>query len=111
MKARIHNTNKSKGTVYYCITTIVDGYADDPMVELFSDDDNRIMLFKTREEAVSHLEESAIEALDGTNMTLVNPKLNEKAGVLLADGVGNKSSWLGKVPVQAYIVEAATKED
>ena len=77
------------------------------MVELFSDDDGRIMLFKTREEAVSHLEESAIEALDGTNTTLVNPKLNEKAGVLLADGVGR----IGRVPVQAYICIAITKED
>lgn len=106
MKARIPN-NKSKGTVYYCITTIVDGYADDPLVELFSDDNNRIRLFKTREEAVSHLEESAVEALGGTKLTLVNPKLNEKAGMLLADGVGR----IGKVPVQAYIVEAATVEE
>lgn len=106
MKARIPN-NKPKGTVYYCITTIVDGYADEPMVELFSDEDCRIRLFKTREEAVANLEASAVEALDGTNMTLVNPKLNEKAGVLLADGVGR----IGSVPVQAYIVEAATVED
>ena len=107
MKARIPNDNKSKGIVYYCITTIVDGYADDPIVELFSDDYCRIMLFKTREEALAHLEESAVEALSGTKLTLVNPKLNEKAGVLLAEGVG----CVGKVPVQAYIVEAATVED
>lgn len=111
MKARMLNSDKSKGTVYYCITTIVDGYADDPLVELFSDDNNRIMLFKTREEALANLETAAVEALDGTKMVLVNPKLNTKAGVLLADGVGNKSSWLGKVPVQAYICEAITKED
>lgn len=107
MKARIPNVNKSKGTVYYCITTIVDGYADEPMVELFSDDDCRIKLFKTREEAMANLEASAIEALNGTNLTLVDPKLNEKAGVLLAGGVGRS----GRVPVQAYVVEAVTVED
>lgn len=107
MKARIPNTNKPKGTIYYCITTIVDGYADDPLVELFSDDNNRIMLFKTREEALANLETAAVEALDGTNLTLMDPKLNEKAGTLIADGVGR----IGRVPVQAYIVEAATKED
>lgn len=108
MKARIPNAKKTEGTVYYCITTIVDGYADDPIVELFSDDDGRIILFKTREEAVANLETAAAEALDGTNLALVDPKLNEKAGVLLADGfVG----CIGRMPVQAYVVEAITKED
>lgn len=107
MKARIINNNKSKGTVYYCITTIVDGYADDPMVELFSDDDGRIVLFKTREDAIANLEASAVEALRGTKLALVDPKLNEKAGVLLADGFGR----IGRVPVQAYVVEAITKDD
>lgn len=107
MKARIINNNKSKGTVYYCITTIVDDYADDPIVELFSDDDGRIVLFKTREEAIANLETAAVEALNGTKLALVDPKLNEKAGVLLADGFGR----IGRVPVQAYVVEAVTKDD
>lgn len=107
MKARIPNNNKSKGTVYYGITTIVDGYADEPMVELFSDDDCRIKLFKTREEALANLEIAAVEALDGTSLTLMDPKINEKAGVLLADGVGR----IGRVPVQAYVVEAVTVEN
>ena len=107
MKARIPNNNKSKGNIYYCITTIVDGYADEPMVELFSDDDCRIKLFKTREEAMANLEASAVEALRGTKLALVDPRLNEKAGVLLADGFGR----IGRVPVQAYIVEAVTVEN
>ena len=107
MKARIPNTKKTKGTIYYGITTIVDGYTDDPMVELFSDDDGRIILFKTREEAIANLEASAVEALRGTKLALVDPKLDEKAGVLLADGFGR----IGRVPVQAYVVEAVTKEN
>ena len=107
MKARIPNAKKTEGTVYYCITTIVDGYADDPMVELFSDDVGSIILFKTREEAVANLETAAVEALNGTKLALTDPKLNEKAGVLLADGVGR----VGRVPVQAYIVEAVSKDD
>lgn len=105
MKARIEKA--PKGTVYYYIVTIFNGYAevDDAMVYVYGDDeDGRTILYKTREEAINDLE-TAIKIVASAmekGMEVTNIKKN--LGDVMTGKLMSGDRWAGDI--QAYIAEA-----
>ena len=103
MKARIEKA--PKGTVYYYIVTIVDGYADEAMVDVYGDPENgRTLLYKTREEAINNLETAvkSVASTMGKDMEATNIKKN--LGDVMTGKLMSGSWWAGDI--QAYIAEA-----
>ena len=93
---------------YYYIVTIIDGYADEAMVDVYGDPEfNRTLLFKTHEEATKKLEEAAKDAVNSCSCTMYNGKL--EVGKVFTSKMRDKDNhWAGDV--QAYVAEAMVVE-
>ena len=103
MKARIEK--EPKGTVYYYIVTIVDGYADEAMVDVYGDPDNgRTLLYKTHEEAINNLETAVKYTASTMGKGLEATDIKRNLGDVMTGKLRSKNKWAGDI--QAYIAEA-----
>lgn len=104
MRARIEKA--PKGTVYYYIVTIVDGYADEAMVDVYGDSENgRTLLYKTREEAINNLEAAVKYAASTMGNVLEATDIKRNLGDVMTGKLRSKNKWWAG-DIQAYIAEA-----
>jgi hypothetical protein len=103
MKARVEKA--PKGTVYYYIVTIVDGYADESMVDVYGDPDNgRTLLYKTHEEAINNLEIAVKHTASTMGNGLEVTDIKKNLGDVITGKLMSGDWWAGDI--QACIAEA-----
>lgn len=104
MKARFVE-QKTDENVYYYIVTIIDGYADEAMVDVYGDPENgRTLLYKNREMAVFALETAVKYAAKSISKDLEATDITFSRGDVVSAKLRSKRGFEGYI--NAYIAEA-----